>query len=144
MNLTAYNKIVIRTCENKCIDKEIFRCMPVNHPATFVKKNVYNDIGGFDTRYQLSADYDFICRAYSNEKKIISINKVLSNMRLGGKTGGTGGVKGLDSAFITAKEDYLIVKRNFNKNKRYAYYRKICILYLRKVKRMFWASKYDF
>jgi len=39
--------------------------MPVMHPGCFVKRSVYERVGGFNERYVISADYDFAyrCRA---------------------------------------------------------------------------------
>ena len=80
--------------------------MPINHPATFVHKTIYNKIGLFDTKYKLSADYDFIFRAYNSGARFLFTNKVLVNMR---NTGATHQIRNLS---ITAKEDYFIRKKN--------------------------------
>lgn len=58
--------------------------MGLNHPATFVPKEIYDEIGMFDTRFRLYGDSDFILRCYDNNVKVHFINKVLSNMADGG------------------------------------------------------------
>lgn len=58
--------------------------MGLNHPATFVPKEIYDEIGLFDTKFRLYGDADFILRCYDNNVKVHFINKVLSNMADGG------------------------------------------------------------
>ncbi|MBP0902858.1 glycosyltransferase family 2 protein [Mariniflexile gromovii] len=98
---------VYKTVENKKdIEKYIGRIMPLNHPATFVDKSVYEQIGFFNTNYKLSADYELIFRAYSAGVQFLFTDKVIVNMR---NTGATHLTKNL---FITAKEDFEIRKNN--------------------------------
>lgn len=141
MNLQTFNKKKIKTIYKTTLLK-IKKEMPVNHPATFVRKEVYNEIGGFNLKYKVSADYDFICRAYVNNKKFYFIDKVLTNMRLGGLTGGgDGGTKSIKIAMNTAKDDYEIVKKYFCYENKVSYYKKLFILYLRFIKRFFIKNK---
>lgn len=78
------------------------------HPTVFVKKNIFNKIGKYNTRYKISSDYDFLLRAmrFKNLKKIY-LPKVLVNMRIGGKSN-----KSLKNIINKSKEDYEIIKRN--------------------------------
>ncbi len=59
--------------------------MPVPHPGCFFRKSVYDRLGLYDTRYRISADYDFVWRC---QKARIRWNRLvdepLVNMRLGG------------------------------------------------------------
>lgn len=144
MRMVTYKKNFIEIRNNREIEKNILRFFPVNHPATFVKKKVYDEIGGFDVRYKLSADYDFICRAVVHKKSFIQIEAILANMRMGGLTGGCGqeGPAGLDNFFIAVKENYLLIKRNTGHDFKFRYYRQKFILYLKKIKRFFIKSKY--
>ncbi|MEI7689100.1 MAG: glycosyltransferase family 2 protein [Candidatus Nomurabacteria bacterium] len=61
-----------------------FRMPHLNHPSSFIKKNTYDEIGLFNTRYKYAMDYDLFIRAYINNKKIIFTNKIISNMLTGG------------------------------------------------------------
>ncbi|WP_372754706.1 glycosyltransferase family 2 protein [Mariniflexile sp.] len=98
---------VYKTVQNKKdIAKYICGTMPINHPATFVDKSVYQKIGLFNTDYKLSADYDFVFRAYRKGVQFLFTDEVLVNMR---NTGATHLTKNL---FITAKEDFRIRKNN--------------------------------
>lgn len=58
--------------------------MGLNHPATFVPKSIYDDIGLFDEDFKLYADADFFIRCYEAHVGICFIDKVLSNMSDGG------------------------------------------------------------
>lgn len=54
------------------------------HPACFVRRRVYQQIGGFDTQFSVAADYDFLVRALKQEVCFQPVDKVLSNFTLGG------------------------------------------------------------
>ena len=58
--------------------------MAVYHPATFVRKSVYNKVGYFDTSYRIASDYDFILRCYIDNIKFTYYNQYLTNFSLGG------------------------------------------------------------
>ncbi len=58
--------------------------MPVPHPGTFVHASVYQKLGLYDTRYKISADYDFIWRCRKAQIPIKYLDTPLVNMRLGG------------------------------------------------------------
>ncbi|WKD85552.1 PGL/p-HBAD biosynthesis glycosyltransferase [Polaribacter huanghezhanensis] len=106
-NKVNSKKEILKTIQNKKdIAAYIHKIMPINHPATFVHKTVYDKIGLFDTQYKLSADYDLIYRAFNANASFLFVDEVLVNMR---NTGATHQSKNL---FITAKEDYHIRKKN--------------------------------
>lgn len=58
--------------------------MGLNHPATFVPKIVYDQIGLFDESFSLYADADFIVSCYEHNVEVCFVNKVLTNMSDGG------------------------------------------------------------
>lgn len=59
--------------------------MPLQHPAVFVSKPVYDRIGGFDLSYPHVADSDFIWRCFADGKiKFLFVESVVSYMREGG------------------------------------------------------------
>lgn len=58
--------------------------MGIFHPSTFIKKEVYNQVGYFDEKYKLSADYDFILKAYNKKFNFQYLNKSLAYFRIGG------------------------------------------------------------
>ena len=59
--------------------------MPVPHPGTFFRKSVYDRVGLYDTRYRISADYDFMwrCRKAGLRWQYLT-ERPLVHMRLGG------------------------------------------------------------
>src|SRR5690606_28589230 len=55
------------------------------HPATFVRASVYKEVGGFDVRYRIASDYEFMVRMlYVGAKRYRWINQILVRMRMGG------------------------------------------------------------
>lgn len=56
----------------------------VFHPTCFVKKVVYDKIGSFDTKYKISADYDFLLRCIKHKFIFNYIPEVLCHFRPGG------------------------------------------------------------
>lgn len=59
--------------------------MPINHPATFVTKNIYETIGCFNPKYKIGGDYDFIFRAYHSQiVQFIFTDDILAAMSMGG------------------------------------------------------------
>ncbi len=56
----------------------------IRHPATFVPREVYKNIGLFNDRMKLSADQDFILRCYYGGVHFYDVNHCLSNMAGGG------------------------------------------------------------
>ena len=56
----------------------------LNHPATFVPRQLYEEFGLFDINIKLQADSDFIDRLYHNGVEFVFVEKVLSNQSDGG------------------------------------------------------------
>lgn len=55
------------------------------HPALYVRKKWYSEIGGFNTKYRISADYLSILQMFSaNEFKAVYLDQFLIKMRVGG------------------------------------------------------------
>ena len=62
----------------------VWKHMPFPHPASFVRKDVYDKYGLYDTSYRICADYDFVFRLYANNVKVEMADSVWVNFRLGG------------------------------------------------------------
>jgi glycosyltransferase involved in cell wall biosynthesis len=60
------------------------------HPAFFVKKDVYDEFGGFDLSFKLAADFDLMLR-FMEKGQITNYyyDKAIIHMRLGGTTSGS-------------------------------------------------------
>lgn len=57
----------------------------ISHPTCFVAKKVYDELGGYDTNYAMTADYEFMVRCkYSKKVQFIVHEKTLANFRIGG------------------------------------------------------------
>ena len=63
----------------------LFPCLnPYNHPATFIAKKLYDKIGLYNTSFIVSADYDFLYRAFILGYKFSVDNKITVSMEPGG------------------------------------------------------------
>jgi GT2 family glycosyltransferase len=58
--------------------------MPYVHPACFVRRSVYREIGGFDPACAIAMDYDFLWRCKVNGVKSVKLPQLLTNFELGG------------------------------------------------------------
>ena len=59
--------------------------LPTVHPATFVRRKVYQDVGEYDyKRYAMCADQDFAYRAIARGCKLKHIDCILTHMKEGG------------------------------------------------------------
>ena len=79
----------------------------------------------------MSADYDLIFRAYNANVEFLSTNKVIANMR------NTGLTHQRNNIFITAKEDYLIRKKNKVKLAHFYYLNRLGFNYILIVRNAF-------
>lgn len=61
--------------------------MTIQHPTTFVRRNVYERVGLFNTCYRIGADYDFVLRCLKVNIPWVILEDVLTLMRAGGKGG---------------------------------------------------------
>lgn len=78
------------------------------HPTLFLRREVYENFGVYDTGFRIAADYDFILRYFSKiEGRTVYIPEVLYKMRVGG-------VSNRDIARILEKsrEDLRALRRN--------------------------------
>lgn len=53
-------------------------------PAMFVRRELFERYGGFDTRYRIAADYDWMLRMYDRHIAISLTDRVLTNFSYGG------------------------------------------------------------
>jgi glycosyltransferase involved in cell wall biosynthesis len=61
-----------------------------SHPTTLVRRSVFDRAGGFDLRWNISADYAFLARAMSlPHLRLRHVPQTLVNMRLGGTSTGS-------------------------------------------------------
>ena len=78
------------------------------HPTVFIRKKIFRTFGFYNTKYQISSDYDFLLRVLSSQNiKKKYIKKTLIKMRIGGKSNRS--LKGIVKKTL---EDFLIIKKN--------------------------------
>jgi len=77
------------------------------HPTLFVRKEIYDLIGKFNTNYKISADYDFCVRLFSSNKaKSLYYPEIIIKMRAGGVS------TRLSNFYNKLSEDFNIAKRH--------------------------------
>lgn len=58
----------------------------IPHPACFVRKQAYDRLGGFSTRYRLSSDYDFMLRCFDQGVRFHMIPEPVACFSSGGRS----------------------------------------------------------
>jgi len=94
--------------------KKIWKYMSVFHPAIFVSKEVYNQVGTFSLDYKYAMDSEFIHRCLKSNIPFIYVDDILTNFRLEG----TSNINYKKSY----KEFYRSVKEYNNNSLAYFYY----------------------
>ena len=78
------------------------------HPALFLRRDVIDRFGGYDTSFRIAGDYDAILRYFSSDGfKAAYIPEVLVKMRLGGESN-----RSLGRILRKSREDYRAIRRN--------------------------------
>lgn len=77
------------------------------HPTLYVRKQWYERIGGFDTRYRIAADYFSILQMFSQpDFKAVYVPEVFVKMRLGGASN-----RSLKAVVRKTREDWAALRR---------------------------------
>lgn len=72
------------------------------HPSLFLRSEVFNRFGGYDTSYRIAADYEAILRWFGSDgMKPAYIPEVLVKMRVGGESN-----RSLERILRKSREDY--------------------------------------
>jgi glycosyltransferase involved in cell wall biosynthesis len=78
------------------------------HPTFYVRRSLYSELGSFDLRYRIAADYDTMLRFLGRGNvQPVYIPEVLVKMRLGGVSN-----RSLVNIMQKSWEDYLVLRRN--------------------------------
>lgn len=78
------------------------------HPTFYMKTNRYRELGGFDLRFKISADYDSLLRyLWKNSVSVAYIPEVLVKMRLGGASN-----RSIKNIIQKSREDWLAMNAN--------------------------------
>lgn len=100
---------VVRHWRSRDFDPGLLRrgWMPP-HPTLYLRRSVYERLGGFDTRYRIAADYDLMLRVLRQlPGRAVYLPQVLVRMRLGGESN-----RSLGSIARKSWEDFLALRRN--------------------------------
>jgi glycosyltransferase len=78
------------------------------HPTFYVRREIYEQLGGFDTRYRIAADYENMLRIlWAGGVKAAYIPEVLVRMRTGGMSN-----KSLPNLLQKSYEDFSAMRQN--------------------------------
>ena len=92
---------IIRRYRSHLFSPERIACgwMPA-HPALFMRREIYTDLGGFKTHYRIAGDFEFVARAFGSGKlRYRHVPEVLVLMQAGGVS-----TAGLRSKFLLNRE----------------------------------------
>ena len=78
------------------------------HPTLFLRRSVIEQWGGYDTSFQIAADYDAVLRYLGQGGiKLAYIPEVLVKMRVGGESN-----RSLSRIIRKSREDYWALRKN--------------------------------
>lgn len=78
------------------------------HPTLYVRRTRYQQVGGFDTRYRIAADYDHMVRLLSTPGlQVDYVPRVLVRMRVGGVSN-----RSPRTVWLKSLEDLDIIRRH--------------------------------
>ncbi len=87
VNKTNTNKIIRKWNSGNYKEGSFINGWMPPHPTFFVKKEIYNKLGSFNTRLKTSADYELMLRfIHKNKIKLGYLNQFIINMRIGGQS----------------------------------------------------------
>jgi glycosyltransferase involved in cell wall biosynthesis len=99
------------------INLKNIQSLRLNHPTMFVKKQVYKELGNYDTNFKIGADRDFVFRALNNNLKFKKLDEIISYFSLEGVSNEYDSFKQLLNRII--EELHILKKNNINKIKIY-------------------------
>ncbi|WP_435201442.1 glycosyltransferase family 2 protein [Qipengyuania sp. 902] len=77
------------------------------HPTLYLRREVFNDYGLYDTSFNIAADYDAMLRFLTIGKiKLVYIPEVMVKMRLGGESN-----RSVERILQKTREDYRIIRK---------------------------------
>lgn len=100
---------IVRTWESKRFDRKNIKYgwMPP-HPTLYLRKEIYQKHGPFDTSFKIAGDYNFMVSVMKDKEiNLAYLPEIITKMRMGGAS--TGSVKGI---LTKSKEDIRALKNN--------------------------------
>lgn len=77
------------------------------HPTLYLRRALYQRLGGFDTGFRIAADYEFMLRMFSAGVRPAYLPEVLVKMRWGGESN-----RSLSRILRKSREDYAALRRH--------------------------------
>lgn len=74
-----------------------------NQPSLFIKKKVFDLIGGFNAELKYAADYEFVVRAWKNKVTVLTINDICTNFR-------ADGVSNSEALYLSRRESHEVAQ----------------------------------
>jgi len=62
----------------------IYQEMPYPHVSAVISKNIYDEVGFFDTNFKIAGDHDMAVRIHLNNYKYCYVNEVIAELEMGG------------------------------------------------------------
>jgi len=100
---------VFRIWKGKVYDRSLFKVgwMPA-HPTFYIKRNLVEEFGGYQSHYFTAADYEFMARyLFHHRVTAYYLPKLIVKMRVGGQSN-----KNFQQRFRANRRDYLAMKKN--------------------------------
>jgi glycosyltransferase involved in cell wall biosynthesis len=120
---------------------------PNNHPATFVRRNVYQRLGTYRLSYPIAADLDFILRAQEEGVSIVREDTPFTYMREGGASSGFRGI--LESCAIENRYGHpgraarVLLRKALQKGRRRAVQALVPSSTARALRKAWWSVRRD-
>lgn len=84
----------------------------ISHPTCIIKREIYDNIGFFDTNFKIAGDYDFMMRCYQKNAIFSFIEVIIANFR-------TSGISNVDSTRRIIEFNKIQYKNNLISKKKY-------------------------
>ncbi len=81
---TVEDEIIRKRIQKEYEKNDIFYTMAYPHPSLFVKRELFEKYGKFDTSYQVAADYKWILNVLMNKATILCVQDYFTYFRIGG------------------------------------------------------------
>ena len=77
------------------------------HPTFYVRRHLYERLGGFDVTYRIAADYDCMLRFLTHGVRVKYLPHLLVKMRMGGASN-----RSIGNMLLKSREDYRALAQN--------------------------------
>ena len=108
VNAKSTDKVIRRWNSSDFKDSLLKQGWMPPHPTLYIRKQIVEETGFFDTSFRIAADYDYILRLFTRKGlKTHYMPKVIVKMRLGGESN-----KSVSNIIRKSKEDIRALRKN--------------------------------